>query len=177
MLAAAAALVLLLADIGCNGGGDAVTESDAPPAGSAAACDPDAKPATDFTMKDLEGADVKLSSYKGKIVLVNFWATWCVPCKAEIPDFIELQDAYADDVQFLGISVDDKVEDLKPYVAEYKMNYPVLLGLGRTDVEEAYGPLFGIPQTFVINREGLICKKHAGISTKEKFEREIKALL
>ena len=175
MIAVAGAISLLAADIGCSTGNSDVEEGDAKPV--AAACDADAKPAPDFTMKDMNGGDVKLASFKGKIVLVNFWATWCGPCKAEIPHFVELQKQYADDVQFLGVSVDDKVEDLKPYVAEYKMNYPVLLGLGRTDVEEAYGPLVGIPQTFVISREGMICKKHAGIAAKEKFEQEIKGLL
>ena len=77
----------------------------------------------------------------------------------------------------LGISVDDTPDDVKPYAAQLKMNYPVLIGLNRTDVEKAYGPFLGIPQTFVVARDGSICRKHAGIASKARFESEIKALL
>ena len=77
----------------------------------------------------------------------------------------------------LGFSVDDPVERLQPFVDEYKMNYPVLVGLGRDDVQEAFGPIYGIPTTIVINRDGEICKRHMGFSSKEQFEKEIKALL
>jgi thiol-disulfide isomerase/thioredoxin len=142
------------------------------------ACDKDAKPAPlDFTMKDMNGVDVKLASFRGKVIIVNFWATWCGPCKAEIPGFVELQKQYANDLVILGISVDDPVEKLKPYAAQYKINYPILVGLGRDDVQEAYGPLYGIPASFVIGRDGKICKQHMGIAPKAQFEREIKALL
>lgn len=147
-------------------------------AAAAASCDGNAKTAPlDFTIKDMNGVDVKLSSFKGKVILLNFWATWCGPCKAEIPAFVELQKQYANDLVVLGLSVDDPVEKLKPYAAQYKMNYPVLVGLGRDDVQDAYGPLWGIPTSFIIGRDGKICKKHMGIATKAQFEREIKALL
>lgn len=142
------------------------------------ACDKDAKPAPlDYTMKDMNGVDVKLASFRGKVIIVNFWATWCGPCKAEIPGFVELQKEYANDLVILGISVDDPVEKLKPYAAQFKINYPVLVGLGRDDVQEAYGPLYGIPASFIIGRDGKICRKHMGIAPKAQFEREIKALL
>ena len=131
----------------------------------------------DFRLKDMNGVDVKLASFKGKVILLNFWATWCGPCKAEIPSLIELQTQYADDLVVLGFSVDDTVEKLKPYAAEYKFNYPILVGNGREDVQEAFGPLLGIPVTVIIGRDGRIAKKHTGIATKEQFEREIKALL
>ena len=147
-------------------------------AAQGAACDKDAQPAPlDYTMKDMNGVDVKLSSFRGKVIIVNFWATWCGPCKAEIPAFVELQKQYAKDLVILGISVDDPVEKLKPYAAQYKINYPVLVGLGRDDVQEAYGPLYGIPASFIIGRDGMICRKHMGIAPKAQFEREIKALL
>ena len=110
-------------------------------------------------------------------MLVNFWATWCAPCKAEIPDFVALQQQYAKDIQVLGISVDDTPEDVKPYAEQLKMNYPVLIGLNRKDVETAYGPFLGIPQTFILARDGTICRKHAGIASRSRFEAEIKALL
>jgi thiol-disulfide isomerase/thioredoxin len=136
------------------------------------------KPARlDFTLKDMHGVDVNLASFKGKVILLNFWATWCGPCRAEIPSLVELQEQYADDLVVLGLSVDDTAEKLLPYAAEFKMNYPVLVGNGREDVQEAFGPLFGIPVSVIIGRDGVIAKKHSGIATKEQIEREIKALL
>ena len=125
----------------------------------------------------MNGADVKLASFKGKVILLNFWATWCGPCKAEIPSLVELQKQYADDLVVLGFSVDDTVDKMKPYAAQYKINYPLLVGNGREDVQEAFGPLFGIPVSVIIGRDGKIAKKHSGIATKSQFEREIKALL
>jgi peroxiredoxin len=92
--------------------------------------------------------------------------------------FVELQDQYRNEgVAFLGLSVDDPVEKLKPFATEYKMNYPVLVGLGRDDVQDSYGPIWGIPVTMMISRDGKICKRHMGIATKEQFEAEIKKLL
>ncbi|MDH4066708.1 MAG: TlpA family protein disulfide reductase [Acidobacteriota bacterium] len=128
-------------------------------------------------MKDLDGKDVKLSSYKGKVVLLNFWATWCGPCKAEIPGFVELQEQYKNDLVVVGYSVDDTAEKARAFATEFKMNYPILLGLGREDVQDAYGPIWGIPASFVISRDGLVCKKHMGIAPKATFEKEIQALL
>jgi thiol-disulfide isomerase/thioredoxin len=134
----------------------------------------------DFTLKDMNGVDVKLAAFKGKPIVLNFWATWCGPCRAEIPSLVELQKQYGDegqDVVILGISVDDPVEKLKPYASQMKMNYPVLVGNGRDDVQDAFGPLWGIPVTVFIDRDGRIAKKHSGIASKEQFEQEIKALL
>lgn len=130
-----------------------------------------------FTIKDMHGVDVTLSSFKGKVILLNFWATWCGPCKAEIPSLVELQAQYRDDLVVLGFSVDDTVEKMQPYAAQYKINYPLLVGNGREDVQDAFGPLFGIPVSVIIDREGRIAKKHSGIASKAQFEREIKALL
>jgi thiol-disulfide isomerase/thioredoxin len=142
-------------------------------------CDANPKPAPlDFTLKDLQNRDVKLASFKGKVLVIDFWATWCGPCKLEIPGFVDLQNRYGSKgLQFVGISVDDKLEQLKPYVDEYKMNYPVLQGLGHDDVQDAFGPIWGIPTTVVIGRDGKICKKHTGMASKDKFEQEIKSLL
>jgi thiol-disulfide isomerase/thioredoxin len=130
-----------------------------------------------FTLKDMNGADVNLASFKGKVVLINFWATWCGPCRAEIPSLVELQDQYRDDLMILGVSIDDPADKLKPYAAEFKMNYPVLVGNGHQDMQDAFGPLYGIPVSVIVGRDGRIAKKHSGIATKEQFEREIKALL
>lgn len=143
------------------------------------ACMADAKPANlDFTMPDLDGKDVRLSSFKGKVILLNFWATWCGPCKAEIPGFVELQDEYGKDgLVIVGYSVDDDAPKAKAFADQFKMNYPVLLGLGREDVQDAYGPIWGIPASFIISRDGRVCQKHLGIAPKAVFEKEIKALL
>ena len=146
---------------------------------SSAVCPVDAKDANlNFTLKDMDGKDVRLADYKGKVILLDFWATWCGPCKYEIPGFVELQEQYGQQgLQVIGVSVDDTVEKLRPYVKEFKMNYPVLQGLHHDDIQDAYGPLWGIPVTTIISRDGKICAKHAGISSKENFEKEIKSLL
>jgi thiol-disulfide isomerase/thioredoxin len=143
-----------------------------------AACMANAKPANwDFKLKNIEGKDVSLSEYKGKVVLLNFWATWCGPCKAEIPGFVELQEKYRDQLTIVGYSVDDTAELAKKYAAEYKMNYPILLGEGREDVQDAYGPIWGIPASFIISKDGRVCRKHMGIAPKAVFEKEIVALM
>jgi len=144
-----------------------------------AACPVDAKLADmSFALKDLNDQEVKFSDYKGKVILLDFWATWCGPCKVEIPGFIDMQDKYGPEgFQVLGVSVDDKLELLVPYAAEMKMNYPVLQGLGRDDLLDAYGPILGIPTTMLISRDGRICATHAGMTSKEAFEEGIKALL
>jgi thiol-disulfide isomerase/thioredoxin len=130
-----------------------------------------------FTLKDMNGADVTLASFKGKVILLNFWATWCGPCKAEIPSLVELQEQYGDDLVVLGFSVDDTVEKMRPYAAQYKINYRLLVGNGREDVQEAFGPMYAIPVSVIIGRDGKIAKKHSGIATKAQIEREIKRLI
>jgi cytochrome c biogenesis protein CcmG/thiol:disulfide interchange protein DsbE len=143
------------------------------------ACMANAKPANfDFTLKDVDGNQVSLSAYKGKVVLLNFWATWCGPCKAEIPGFVRLQEKYRDQgLVIVGYSVDDTAEKAKAYAAEYKMNYPILLGEGREDVQDAYGPIWGIPASFIISKDGKVCKKHLGIAPEAVFEKEVTALM
>jgi thiol-disulfide isomerase/thioredoxin len=155
------------------------------------ACPADAKAANlDFTMKGMDGRDSRLSDYKGKVILLNFWATWCGPCKHEIPVIVELQEQYRSaGLQVIGISVDDTLEKLQPFVEQFKMNYPVLLGLGHDDVQDTYGPLYTVPISVLISRDGRICAKHMGLpagtseselyegTVKEIFEAEINALL
>lgn len=159
-----------------------VASHDATPAGGEGedpgACMANAKPANmDFTMKDLDGKDVSLSSFKGKVVLLNFWATWCGPCKAEIPIFVELQEKYKGQLVIVGFSVDDTAEKARQYAKQYKMNYPILLGEGREDVQDAYGPIWGIPASFIISKDGRVCRKHLGIAPKAVFEKEVVALM
>ena len=143
------------------------------------ACPAAAKAANlSFTLKDIDNKEVPLASLKGKVVLLDFWATWCGPCKIEIPWFIEFQQKYGKDgLQVVGVSVDDTIDKLKPYVAQMKMNYLVLQGLDHDDMQDAFGPIFGIPVTVLISRDGRMCTKHTGLSSKDKFEHEIKSLL
>ena len=158
---------------------------DAPPpsADGDAAAEPDDAAAAgkvaplNFTLKDMNGVDVRLASFKGKVILINFWATWCGPCKVEIPYLIELQRQYPDDLVVLGVSVDDTAEKLKPYATDMKINYPLLVGNGRQDFQDAFGPFWGIPVTVFVGRDGRIHKKHSGIASKEQFEHEITSLL
>jgi thiol-disulfide isomerase/thioredoxin len=147
------------------------------PAADGGACLANAKPAKDFTLPGLDGKPVTLSAYKGKVVLLNFWATWCGPCKAEIPGFVELQQQYKNDLVVVGLSVDDTADKAKAFADQYKVNYPMVLGEGRDDIQDAYGPIYGIPASFLISRDGKVCKRHLGIAPKAQFEREIKALL
>jgi peroxiredoxin len=144
-----------------------------------AACPVDAKTANlDFALSDIDGKTVRLSSYRGKVILLDFWATWCGPCKVEIPWFVEFQQKYgAAGLQVIGVSVDDPLEKLRPFATTMKMNYVVLQGLGHSDLFDAYGPMLAFPTTALISRDGKICLKHTGLVSKESLEKQIKALL
>jgi peroxiredoxin len=126
----------------------------------------------------MNGGDVRLADFKGKVILLNYWATWCGPCKVEIPDLIALQDRYKDQgFVVLGVSQDDDPETLRAFAGTYKMNYPVLVGRDAPDLLDAQGPLWGLPTSYIIGRDGVICTRHLGPATKEEFERELKAVL
>jgi len=143
------------------------------------ACAANAKPANlNFTLKDVDGKEVKLASLKGKVILLDFWATWCGPCKIEIPWFIEFQNKYGKSgLEVIGVVTEDTVDKAKPFAAQWKMNYTILQGNERDDLDDAFGPMFGLPVTVVISRDGKICGKHVGLAGKDAFEREIKSLL
>jgi thiol-disulfide isomerase/thioredoxin len=138
----------------------------------------DRKAAPDFTLKDANGASVKLSDYKGKVVLLDFWATWCGPCKIEIPWFIEFEQAYKDKgFAVVGVSMDeDGWNVVKPYLQERKVNYRVLLGTEM--IGQLYGGLDALPSTFLLDRAGKIASVHIGLSSgKDGFQNEINSLL
>ena len=146
--------------------------------GATGSCSAEAKAANlSLTLKDINGKSFTLSDYKGKVILLDFWATWCPPCRKEIPGFIELYDSYRSrGLAVIGVSMDDSTSDIKKFAKRYKMNYPILLGAGRNDLEPAFGEL-PLPTAFVIGRDGRICGKHDGLTPKEDFAREIVALL
>ena len=161
-----------------NGGGEAIrpNANAESVAAKTPSCDQSGAGTFDFVLKDQHDVPVKMADFKGKVAIVNFWATWCGPCKVEIPDFVKLYSEYKDKgLVIVGISVDDSPEQLQSFMQEFKMNYPVLQMT--PEVETAWGPFYGYPTSFVVARDGSICTKHLGPATKETFEREIKALL
>jgi cytochrome c biogenesis protein CcmG/thiol:disulfide interchange protein DsbE len=135
-----------------------------------------ADPAPQFTLQDLNGKPVKLSDFKGKVVILDFWATWCPPCRAEIPNFVELQKEYGKQgLAVVGISLDDNPAGVVDFAKAQGINYPIVMG--DQDVAAAYGGVEAIPTTFVIDPAGNIVNKHVGYTEKAEFEAEIKKLL
>jgi len=132
--------------------------------------------APEISLTDTTGLPLKLSDYKGRVVLLDFWATWCGPCRIEIPGFIDLQKRYGTQgFNMIGISMDDSPEPVVDFYKELQMNYPVAVGNSR--LGELYGGIPGLPTTFVIGRDGRIYAKHVGATDPNVFESEIKELL
>ena len=141
-------------------------------------CKTDSKPKFDLTLKDMNGASVNLADYKGKLVLVNFWATWCGPCKVEIPEFVQLYSQYKDrGFVILGVLANDtpSKDQLRAFMDEYKMAYPVMYS--NEEIESAFGSVWALPTSFLIGRDGAVCAKQLGPASKEDVERSLKALL
>jgi thiol-disulfide isomerase/thioredoxin len=150
------------------------TEEDDAPAAPAAGVE---MAKLDYTLKDMNGVDVRLADFKGRPMIINFWATWCAPCKHEIPSFVELVEKYKDQkFTILGISTDDKPEDLIPFAAQFKMNYPVLVGLGHDELQERYGT-YSLPVSWFLRSDGSVDYKLTGTQSKDWFEGRIKKLL
>ena len=147
------------------------------PVRAASSSDKSRKAAPDFILTDANGASVRLSDYKGKVVLLNFWATWCGPCKIEIPWFIELEKSYRDrGFITLGISMDeDGWKAVKPFMGHTAINYPVMIGNDR--LAELYGGVDSLPSTFLIDRQGRIAFTHLGLVAKRDYETEIQQLI
>jgi thiol-disulfide isomerase/thioredoxin len=135
---------------------------------------PDAAP--DFKLGDLDGKPLTLAAAHGKVVLLNFWATWCGPCREEIPDLIALQARYKDNLQIIGISVDDDEADIvKKVVAQTGINYQV--AMASPEVRMEYGGVTALPTSFVLDTEGRVVQKHEGLRDPLLYEMEIRALL
>jgi peroxiredoxin len=135
-----------------------------------------AVPAPDYELANLEGTKVRLSSYRGKVVVLNFWAAWCPPCKQEIPWLNELQKQYGDDLQVVGVTVDDEDSaELSAFVKEMKFRFPVLHST--PEAESAYLGIAGVPVTYFLDRGGRIRKKTSGLTSKEEMQATIRSLL
>ncbi len=135
------------------------------------------KKATDFTLKTLDGKNVKLSDYKGKVVIIDFWATWCPPCRKGIPDLVAIQKEYKDNLVIIGISLDQQntIKDLAPFIKNYGINYPVVLGTQQVVTD--YGDIRSIPTSFVIDQSGNIVDTHIGLVQKSTYTNKIKQLI
>jgi len=137
----------------------------------------DDEKAPDFTLLTLDGKEVKLTDYSGKIVIIDFWATWCGPCRKGIPDLVSIQKEYKDELVVIGISLDQPStqSSLQPFIDHFGINYPIVLGT--QEVSAAYGNIQAIPTSFIIDGERNIVQKHIGLVSKETLIEEINSLL
>jgi peroxiredoxin len=132
--------------------------------------------APELSLTDLNGKTFKMSSLKGRVVVVNFWAVWCTPCTEEVPKFVGLQQKYQGrGLQVIGISIDDADRDLRSFYRRFGMNYPVIAG--NQEVAEVYGGVLGLPTTFIIDRDGRIQKKVIGSTDFAALEQAVAAQL
>jgi thiol-disulfide isomerase/thioredoxin len=134
------------------------------------------QPVPAFAVRDLDGKQLSTSDWLGKVVLINFWATWCPPCVVEIPDLVRLQEQYKDQLVIVGLSQDTgPVEDVRAFVEKMQMNYPVAV-VG-PEVESKFGGIFGLPTSFVLDTEGRVVQKHVGLRDPAVYENAIRVLL
>jgi cytochrome c biogenesis protein CcmG/thiol:disulfide interchange protein DsbE len=172
-LAGAAALgllILLAGGCGGKGGGSGATARGGPAGAEGTA-------APDFKLASIDGRSVSLSDFKGKVVVVNFWATWCPPCRAEIPDFVRMQSKYRKrGLAFVGLSLDaGGARDVRPFAEEHNVNYPMLVA--NDEVAKQYGGIVGIPTSFVVDRDGRIVKRFVGYTDPKVWESTLEELL
>ena len=132
--------------------------------------------APEFTVTDIDGKKLALSDYKGKVVLLDFWATWCTPCRAEIPHFVEMQQKYGPQgFQVVGISMDDDAKPVKEFYRQFNMNYPVAVGDDK--LAQSFGGVLGLPVNFIIDREGRIHAKYLGATDVSVIDKAVSDLL
>jgi peroxiredoxin len=132
--------------------------------------------APDFTVTDIDGNKLSLSDYRGKVVLLDFWATWCTPCRAEIPHFVEMQQKLGPQgFQVIGISMDDEAKPVKEFSQQFKINYPV--SIGDDKLAQSFGGVLGLPVNFIIDRDGRIIGKYLGATETSVFDKAVGDLL
>jgi len=132
--------------------------------------------APDFSLPQLNGQFLQLSAYRGKVVLLDFWATWCTPCREEIPHLVELQNKYRDrGLEIIGVSMDDSPDPVREFYQRFQMNYPVVMG--NADIGERYGGVLGLPIAFIIDRDGRIYAKHIGATEASVLEQDVRTVL
>ncbi len=132
--------------------------------------------APDFTLTDIDGKKLSLSDYRGKVVLLDFWATWCAPCRSEIPHFVEMQQKYGPQgFQVIGISMDDDAKPVREYYREFKLNYPVAVGDDK--LADKFGGVMGLPVNFIIDRDGRIHLRYLGATDVNVIEKDVTDLL
>jgi len=135
----------------------------------------DPRPAPAFTLRTLDGHEVSPASLRGKVVIVNFWATWCGPCRAEIPDLVALQEKYKDTLQVIGISEDEApVDVVKRFAADHKVNYPV--AMATPEIEKLFPGISALPTSYILDRDSRIVQKHVGMLTARTTEYEARHL-
>jgi thiol-disulfide isomerase/thioredoxin len=131
--------------------------------------------APSFAARDLDGREISLAALHGKVVLVNFWATWCPPCRAEIPDLVALQEKYRDQLQVIGISQDEAGPDVvRRFAAEHHMNYPIVMST--PEIEKLFPGIAALPTSFVVDRESRLVQKHVGMLAASLTETEMRSL-
>jgi thiol-disulfide isomerase/thioredoxin len=133
--------------------------------------------APEFTLTSTDGKKINLSDYKGKIVILDFWATWCGPCRMGVPDLVSIQKEFKNKVVVIGISLDDQrtMSDIAPFMKEYGINYPVVYGTSQVVMD--YGNIEAIPTSFIINKKGFIVDQNIGLVPKAKFVDKINSLM
>ncbi|MFW5973320.1 MAG: TlpA family protein disulfide reductase [Bacteroidota bacterium] len=136
----------------------------------------EATEAPDFELERLEGGSFRMSDHRGEVVVVNFWATWCGPCRFEIPEFIELYEEYHEEgLTIVGISTDDDFDVVRPFAEEMGINYPIVIDEG--DVSSAFGGIYGLPTTFLVDREGMVRERILGLVSRSTLEPRLQILL
>ena len=145
-----------------------------PPGGTAFTTDVH-EPLPDFTLTDIDGNVLTPALLRGKVTIVNFWATWCGPCLVEVPQFVALQAAHPDELQIIGVSLDESIDEVRLFATEHGINYAVALAPAGFD--GLFGGVAGIPTSFVVDPDGHIVNRHLGLVADEVYEEEIHRLM
>ena len=179
-------LLLSVGLVACETGEDQASPSEAPRTNIAAQDSlrnvttfDDPKPVPDVTVKTLEGTEIDLGEQTGSVLLVNFWATWCPPCREEIPDLVALQEELGPQgFTILGVSTDQEgAEAVRPFVDEYNINYPIVVDTTRALQESSLGPVYGLPTTFVVDADGMVVQRIMGMFPVEAMKPDLKRML